>query len=172
MGANGEQYDGEWKKNVREGFGTSTSFDGSVDSVYAGTWKNGVQMDGEFEWANGDKYKGPWKRNQMHGKGVFTWAPARLGDKGDVYEGDFRHGIRSGRGKWTSAMYGVYSGQFRNGLPHGVHVDGKNENIWQHRDGKAKSNNRCVSSPSFLSLSFLSLSPSLPLSLSLFALLN
>ena len=43
-----------------------------------------------------------------HGNGVRTW------DNGDVYDGEFRHGMAAGQGKITYANGQIYEGAFHN----------------------------------------------------------
>jgi hypothetical protein len=71
---------------------------------------------------------------EPHGKGKMTYA------NGDVYEGDYKDGIRHGKGKYTYANGDVYEGDFedqkfwedwRDGTPHGkgkkTYTDGRVE---------------------------------------------
>jgi len=75
--ANGEKYQGTWKKGKRNGQGTWTYANGEK---YQGQWKkdkmNGL---GTYTWANGEKYRGGWKNNKMNTRGTHT------DPYGDVY---------------------------------------------------------------------------------------
>lgn len=49
---NGDEYDGEWKEDLKEGKGL---FSGKCIGVY--------------KYNNGDKYEGDWKSGIVHGRG-------------------------------------------------------------------------------------------------------
>ena len=57
----GTKYEGDWKNDMRDGFGKSTFFN---SDTYEGEWyfnkKHGI---GEYRWADGRIYKGEWKYN-------------------------------------------------------------------------------------------------------------
>lgn len=56
---NGVIYDGEWKGNVREGFGVQIWPDGAK---YEGQWfNNKAEGKGKFTHVDGDIYDGDWK---------------------------------------------------------------------------------------------------------------
>jgi len=70
----GNEYDGEWTKGKKNGYGTMTYSD---KSVYMGGWtddkRNGegkmtvVTRDGTYS------YEGEWVMDQKHGDGKYTW---------------------------------------------------------------------------------------------------
>ncbi|MBF0274592.1 MAG: hypothetical protein HQK84_05105 [Nitrospinae bacterium] len=105
---------------------------------------------GTFEWSNNNKYKGEWLNGKRHGKGVFTdgsgfeyngeWENDKKHGKGVekqlpefyVYEGDFKDGMRSGKG---TAFYGnksnKYTGDWENNKRHGTGTM-----VWINDEGK------------------------------------
>jgi hypothetical protein len=60
-------YIGEWKENMRNGWGRHTFKD---NSVYEGNFENNVRNGfGTYYYNSGDIYKGTWKDDLMHGEG-------------------------------------------------------------------------------------------------------
>uniref|UniRef100_A0A2C9U1L6 1-phosphatidylinositol-4-phosphate 5-kinase n=1 Tax=Manihot esculenta TaxID=3983 RepID=A0A2C9U1L6_MANES len=69
--ANGDFYEGTWKKNLQDGKGRYVWKNGNV---YDGEWKNGVISGrGVLMWANGNRYDGQWENGVPKGNGIFTW---------------------------------------------------------------------------------------------------
>ena len=83
--ANGDQYDGEWKADIKEGHGVLT-------------------------YANGDQYDGEWKADQKEGHGVFTYSGKWKGDK---YDGEWKNDVREGHGVCTFANGDKYDGEWK-----------------------------------------------------------
>ena len=48
MWADGSSFDGDWKRNMINGFG-------------------------KYKWSDGRSYEGLWKDNKMHGNGLYKW---------------------------------------------------------------------------------------------------
>jgi hypothetical protein len=67
---NGARYVGQWKGDMRHGYGEQTWADGAK---YAGDWRfNKAHGKGTFWHITGDKYEGHWKDDKAHGYGVYT----------------------------------------------------------------------------------------------------
>ena len=57
---------------------------------------------------NGNSYEGEYNENgQLHGKGVCRYS------SGDVYEGDFKNGVRDGIGTYRHKDGAVYTGEYK-----------------------------------------------------------
>ena len=55
----GSIYEGEWKDDLQNGYGTWTFADGSI---YVGEWKNGeYHGHGRLTYPDGKKHEGEWK---------------------------------------------------------------------------------------------------------------
>jgi len=123
----GHHYSGEWKKNLRDGYGVFTYPNGNK---YKGTWKNNVfhgrgnmvfatghkyygryndgkRTRGTMAYPDGTKYSGRWKSNRKHGRGYLTI-----------------NGVKY-FGKWKN---GVSYGRVAKKLPNGTIIEGKLEN--------------------------------------------
>jgi hypothetical protein len=71
-----------------------------------GSFRNGVKEgEGEIFYGNGAYFKGRFTDDRPNGYGVMRFNPAT------IYEGNYRHGLKSGSGKMTSPE-GVYSGNW------------------------------------------------------------
>lgn len=127
MWENGETYDGEWYKGMRQGKGI---WRGNNGESYDGEWRRGKAHGfGVHTWSNGDKYDGEWYRSLKHGKGKDTF------HTGDSYEGEYRYGRFDGTGifKWSKGM--IYKGQFKHGMRQG-------KGLWmEHEDGSGANYN-------------------------------
>ncbi|MBR5399969.1 MAG: hypothetical protein IK103_09295, partial [Bacteroidales bacterium] len=112
-GKKDNQYDGEWKNNLKNGMGTYIYEDGGK---YVGEWKddyvsgkgvfyyaNKDRFEGEFKdglrdgfgiyyYADGNRYEGEWSKHYICGKGKFFYT------NGDVYEGDWAFDVKQGKG--------------------------------------------------------------------------
>ena len=140
--ADGSVHEGLWQRNVANGAGTRTSFNGSRAE---GEWKDGVLQgrgmeevrdesgsvwvegyDGEFTKglrsgagtlvnADGGTYDGMWLEGRQHGVGRYTAAD------GWSYRGAWRYGRRHGNGVLTSTQLHRFSGEWvEDHLPLGV----------------------------------------------------
>jgi len=58
-------------------------------------------------------YEGEWKKGVRSVRGKYTYAD------GDVYEGEYKDDQPNGRGKYTWADGRVYEGEFKDGKRHG-----------------------------------------------------
>lgn len=80
---NGAKYTGQWKQNMRHGYGTQEWKDGAT---YTGYWKNDkAHGHGVFHHVSGDRYEGHWKQDKAHGQGKFTHM------NGSTYNGLWKH---------------------------------------------------------------------------------
>eukprot|EP00347_Sterkiella_histriomuscorum_P004159 403361531 len=115
---NGDRYEGEWVKDVRQGKGKLFFYKGGE---FEGTFKDDEIYDGKLKdkddniFINEMKSGGYFLRGKLNGLGKGLFA------NGDEYEGEFRDGVFSGKGKITyknldQTYYeeAVYVGQFRN----------------------------------------------------------
>ncbi|KAH3731821.1 phosphatidylinositol-4-phosphate 5-kinase [Pelomyxa schiedti] len=124
----GSTYEGEWLNYKMDGWGVAHLADGPWfeglwrdDHQKRGTWhdSNGVDVwDGEWVWnatANCPEtqgwgamvtvYEGEWDRHQWHGVG--TWVSPD--GSGDIYHGQFDHGMKCGTG---SILFGAGGGDY------------------------------------------------------------
>ena len=82
--------------------------------TYRGQWS----LDGEPEgqgtkcWADGDVYKGEWQHGLEHGRGRKSYV-AR--GNGDVYDGEWKHGLHDGEGTVTHFNGDSYQGGWLRG---------------------------------------------------------
>mmetsp|Transcript_18840 Transcript_18840/g.44140 ORF Transcript_18840/g.44140 Transcript_18840/m.44140 type:complete len:571 (-) Transcript_18840:75-1787(-) len=91
------------------------------------------------------EYRGPLLDGKSHGKGSVIW------EDGTVYEGDFKHGYRTGEGKLIASdgvifyVGGFYRGALTNGkrtYPDGgvfegrFHLGGRSKGIYTYPDGR------------------------------------
>jgi S1-C subfamily serine protease len=85
---------------------------------YGYTFNDKRHFQGTYTWNSGEIYEGEWELGERTGYGIFTWP------NGDVYEGDFIKNERTGYGRFTwgaGIWYGdVYEGDFLNGYRHGI----------------------------------------------------
>jgi hypothetical protein len=129
--ANGDVYVGSWRWNQRQGVGELTLSCGEV--------QKGLFLKHVFKFSLG--YTGDEIDGKPHGHGILVY------DNGDIYEGDFENGIPHGKGKkeffehkdidyydgdwvngsmtgsgkinYRSKYAGTYTGEVKDGLPHG-----------------------------------------------------
>ena len=124
----GSRYVGEFKENMRNGYGIYYLPDGSI---YNGMWNQGVPSGrGVFTWPDSSLYDGDWKDGKRHGQGLLKtsdgfiydgmWANnamdgrgAAIYPNGQKYEGVFSNGRREGRGTMKFTNGAVYEGRFR-----------------------------------------------------------
>lgn len=131
----GSHYVGEFKNNLKEGFGVDENIEHIYEGefkddkkdgkgklayktnsdVYVGEFKNNsITGNGFYTWTNKDTYQGTFINGKMHGKGLYKWP-----DGGEYY-GEYLNNIKHGVGKFKWANGKIYEGPFKNGKPHGV----------------------------------------------------
>lgn len=156
----GTEYVGEWKNNLRHGYGEHFTAEGVyvgqfVDDEYCGKgdyylWSDKTNCDQPGKWAygsgewkdgkqdghgiryyqNDDTYDGEFRKGKRHGHGIMYYA------NGDEYEGDWVNDQRCGEGKLTKAngdwFTGYYENDMRNGegVLHIVATKRRLEGIW------------------------------------------
>jgi len=107
--ANEDAYEGEWKKNKRDGEGVLNKVSGEK---FEGEWSNDEMIKGHFSlycigvcyYENGDKYEGDWRKSKRDGTGNIVLISIGVLHKnnGDKYEGKWRNDEMSGKGSLYS----------------------------------------------------------------------
>ena len=115
---NGDRYDGDWVNDKRQGKGRLEFFDGGE---FEGVFKDDEIYDGKLIDKNQNIFKNDLKKGGYFLRGKLTGMGTATFMHGDTYEGEFRDGVFSGKGKLTyrnldSEYYEevVYIGNFRN----------------------------------------------------------
>lgn len=116
----------ECRGYVQNGNALFSCFNGIfVDNVRQGyTSMTVTDQHGEMQW----RYEGVYKQNQPNGQGSLTvplsiinpetGKPQRTGEMQE-FQGGFKQGLIEGFGQVTIEGKVSYSGQWRNGVPHG-----------------------------------------------------
>ena len=99
---NNDEYQGELKNNIPEGFG-------------------------KYTWQNGKYYIGQWKNGKKEGKGA-KYAQASNGKDRITYEGDFHNDLYDGKGKYTFSNGEYYIGEWSKGERNGKGKEYYNDN--------------------------------------------
>jgi len=103
-------FDGVFQKSKRHGFGVQTDEDGTTREGY---W-NQDQPDESKEWTltfpDGSVYVGLLKHGQPHADAAVLKRP----DTGELYQGAFEHGKKSGKGYAIFSSGECYLGDFKN----------------------------------------------------------
>ncbi|KAI0500407.1 hypothetical protein KFK09_018619 [Dendrobium nobile] len=69
---------------------------------------------GKYIWSDGHTYEGEWRRGMRHGKGKLTWP------SGAVYDGEFSGGYMHGSGLYVGLDKSTYNGRWKLNLKHGL----------------------------------------------------
>lgn len=113
--ANGDRYEGNWKKgDMIEGEWSGNICDGFYQ------WSDGTRVEGRLvngaptgqcvkTWPNKDRYEGNFVQNHLSGYGKMTY-----GD-GSSYEGNWYKDMYEGEGTYISADGEVIKGRFHEG---------------------------------------------------------
>jgi hypothetical protein len=103
--SDGSFFEGEWRDNVQNGRGM---FQWKNGSVYDGQWKDGIRYgQGTLKVADGFFYEGQWGSNSMDGRGYCVYPD------GQRYEGMWAKGKKEGRGTIVFPNGAVYEGRFK-----------------------------------------------------------
>merc|ERR1712137_1437368 len=132
---NGRFYVGQWSHDRCHGKGVLyCDVEGSYDGEFREDFKEGF---GTMQYSNGDVYVGNWKKNLYHGNGTLTCASGGMLS----YEGQWETNLKHGKGVLMYRNESRYEGHFRDDLPHGhgvytsraaVNFDGKWEEGRKH----------------------------------------
>ncbi|KAL0913587.1 hypothetical protein M5K25_017058 [Dendrobium thyrsiflorum] len=83
--------------------------------MYSGTiLGNTPEGSGKYIWSDGHTYEGEWRRGMRHGKGKLTWP------SGAVYDGEFSGGYMHGSGLYVGPDKSTYNGRWKLNLKHGL----------------------------------------------------
>ena len=112
------KYEGEFKKNLKDGKGIYYFVDGGR---YEGEFRDDKKEGRGTYYSNkepykGDKYIGEFKNNLREGKGIYYF------HNGDRYEGDFRNNMKEGKGVFYFNNGDRMMGDYYNNLPKGKFV--------------------------------------------------
>jgi hypothetical protein len=131
---NGDVYEGEWKRNYKEGKGKMIYANGDI---YEGEWDYDHHSEqGEMIYENGDIFEGRWYKTPRDGimkyangdvyKGGFleNTESCGLGEmiyrNGDVYKGFWLNGKKNGQGKMIYSNGSIYEGHWKDDMKHGT----------------------------------------------------
>lgn len=131
---NKNQYYGEWDISSNKPHGRGFLIGGSDSIVwkYVGYFKNGKQEGkGKLTFVSGNVYEGDFKDGLKHGKGVFI-------GKGKKYEGEYVEGKKHGYGEYTDTDGSIYKGNYskNNKSGKGMLYDPKTKTWKECIDGK------------------------------------
>ena len=103
--ANGDRYEGNWKKNNIFGHGVFRFPNGDM---MEGEWTGMGTGEGYFKWSDGTRVDGHFVSGAATGQCIKVWPD------GARYEGNFVQGHLSGRGKMKFADGSSYDGNWLN----------------------------------------------------------
>lgn len=108
-------YDGEYSKDQKEGFGKVTYSNGDE---YAGNWRKNMRHGHGtyFYKATGMRYDGDWENNSKNGNGVLTFSNGDIMDSGWIYDEVSESKI----GRYAYKNTDTYEGTLRKGMRHGT----------------------------------------------------
>ena len=116
------EYDGNFEKNKKNGFGTEKYKD---DSIFEGNFVNNKKNGhGIYTFPNDEKYEGNFEDDLFNGEGQYIW-----GKSGKKYIGQFKNGKIEGNGTYTYEDGTMFTGTFLDGYKNGegciIFPDGK-----------------------------------------------
>eukprot|EP00388_Colpodella_angusta_P000364 GDKJ01001350.1.p1 GENE.GDKJ01001350.1~~GDKJ01001350.1.p1 ORF type:complete len:421 (-),score=73.17 GDKJ01001350.1:183-1412(-) len=116
---NGDRYEGQWLRDKRHGEGVLwVKVPGSKTKFrreFTGGWFEDKRCGaGTCYYPNADRYEGQWRDGKRHGQGCMHYV------NGDVYEGTWSNDKRHGYGSHTSANGDVYQGYWFDDLKEGA----------------------------------------------------
>ena len=127
-------FNGDWKDGLRNGYGTMRYASGNY---YEGYWEDDKKCGtGVMIWKDVDEvYTGQWENDRCNGVGEHLWGDGATNTTGsyrkhcNLYRGEWRDGLRTGRGTFFYADGSQYTGQWLNNLKEGegtfVQTNGK-----------------------------------------------
>ncbi|KAL6079345.1 Phosphatidylinositol 4-phosphate 5-kinase [Balamuthia mandrillaris] len=121
---NGDEYEGQWRRNKRHGHGVMT-------------W-----LEAEESWRvkpRKERYEGEWRNDRMHGRGAMEWSD------GSCYCGEWRKGMEDGVGVYIYPNGDKWVGAWQKGKRERRRTEGRLverghedeiecENIWEEDD--------------------------------------
>lgn len=109
-------YEGGWKNDKRDGYGTQTYANGDR---YEGDWQGNKQDGfGTIIYSNGDRYRGNWREDLREGEGMMEY-----GNNNGRYNGAWSDNTYNGFGRRTNPDGTIDVGTWVNGAPTvGVHI--------------------------------------------------
>jgi hypothetical protein len=118
-GEDGFIYEGEMLNGWFHGKGVSKYDSGTV---YRGEYVNGYYHGkGKLVYTNGQSYEGEFANGVRHGKGINTYPMDELEEtRCPTYIGDYMNNVEHGEGVYDwGTNRECYTGQWKNGDPHG-----------------------------------------------------
>lgn len=114
---NGEEYNGQFHRNKRNGNGCLTTHDGTkIEGIFkAGKVVNGISL--EIIYPDGRKYSGEAVSCEPHGVGTMKYFDACHANDATVYNGEFSHGMRHGKGHCCYANGDLFDGYWEKNDP-------------------------------------------------------
>lgn len=98
---NGNEYEGEWKNDKRDGEGTAKY---NTGDMYIGSWKNCKRHGhGTMYVENGDVYEGEWDKGFKEGPGLYRWRDGEV----DISRYSQDHRVGEGA-RWSSDKSRAY----------------------------------------------------------------
>jgi hypothetical protein len=130
---NGDIYSGDFVDNKFEGKGIYmwSASRSNTKRKYEGDWKEGnMEGKGKETFNNGDTYSGDFVGNLREGNGIYIYSCSGP-NAGRKYEGDWKEGKSSGKGKEIFPNGDTYSGDFVDD-----EFEGKGKYIWLQNEGE------------------------------------
>jgi len=133
-GSIAEYYEGDFKFDKKDGYGTLVMITGDK---YVGMWVNNkMEGKGTFYYSNGDTYTGNYLENLKHGEGTYFYY------NGDKYAGEWRNNKQNGKGiyfyKDGNRIVCEWKDNFRHGEGLIIHNDGRREEAEWNLDMRIK----------------------------------
>jgi hypothetical protein len=108
----GDTYEGDFKNDLRNGFGVLTYSKQSVGDYYKGLWRDGkMSGKGKLVWKTGETFEGNFENGLKNGFGVLSYSKE---SSGDYYEGHWKDNKKSGKGKLVFKNGKTLEGFFEN----------------------------------------------------------
>ncbi|XP_014245198.1 MORN repeat-containing protein 3-like isoform X2 [Cimex lectularius] len=111
-------YEGHWKKHKADGFGVHSIClkNGKYKIMESGSWKNGKPDGMGFSYKNGNYYEGTFEKGKKQGHGRMWYK------NGNFYEGKWKNDKRHGLGLFVFSNGNRYEGEFFEGMKQGAGV--------------------------------------------------